>query len=104
MKNALAGKWHIAGREGVVWEFTEFSKSLYASGVEIHKGLLREWSGEHLVDLMEYNYDPTENELIVDRSGITSDSRVWDCIEEHFLVEAVDNHTLKLCALDDIES
>ena len=100
METLTGKKWNIAGRDGVVWEFTEFSKLYFSPNTTIHEGRLREWIGEKLVDWTEYLYDPAQKELIVDRANVESDGFVWACCEECYRVETLDDHTLKLFCLN----
>ena len=61
MRNSLVGKWNIADRDGITWEFTELLKLRSPSGVTLHGGRLREWDGGKLADQTEYLYTIRHN-------------------------------------------
>ncbi len=92
----IAGKWNVAGRDGVVWEFTVFQHF-----ANFTRGRLREWSGDRLVNRTEYDYYPADRLLIVDRSDLQPDGFVWICYEELYRIEKVDINTLKIHRLQE---
>ncbi len=93
---SLHGKWYIAGREEIVWQFSESRRDLVIPGAVMSSGNLTEWQGRRLRMQAEYRYYSHARRLAVVRKNPYPFDRLHSFYKELYDVEVLDDSTLKL--------